>query len=279
MKICDDTYPLDTMLPLHVNTVWMRCYNRAEEHFHWHSFYEISCVLDGQATCVVNGNPYSLQKGDLAIFNRDEIHGWQMMNGDIQLLVVTFLPSLLSQDNTPDNLQVFHTDQPGFRNILFRTEPMVSEITACLHSIRFEWENDQTGRSLMIRAEMLRLLIMLERSFLAPQPDRKQMKYQRDLEKIRQALVLIDEHYMEHLTLEQVANSVYLSKNYFSTLFHRIIKERFQDYLIARRLSAARQLLMNTNLSVAEIASACGFQNTSNFYKQYAKYYGERPRG
>lgn len=279
MRVCNDTYQLDPALPIHVNTVWMSRYNQAQEHFHWHSFYEISCVLDGQAACVVNGNSYPLQKGDLAIFNRDEIHGWQMLEGDIQLLVITFLPALLWENDALDSLQVFHAEQSEFRNILSRKEPMVPEITACLQAIRCEWEGHQAGRSLMIRAEMLRLLVMLERSFLAPKPDRKQMKYQRDLEKIRQALVFIDEHYMEHLTLEQVAGSVYLSKNYFSTLFHRVVKERFQDYLIARRLSAARQLLMNTNRSVAEIALDCGFQNTSNFYKQYAKYYGERPRG
>ncbi len=277
MNIFDDTYLLDPCFPIHVNTVWMGKYNQAQEHFHWHSFYEISCVLDGQASCIVNGSCYYLQRGDIAIFNCNEIHGWQMPKGDIRLLVVTFLPSLLPEETMRDILQVFQREHLGFRNVLSGNEGMVPEISACLNRIQWEWDNEAAARSLMIRAEMLRLLVMLERSFLAPKPDKRQLRYQKDMEKIRQALVFVDEHYMERITLEQVAGTVYLSRSYFSTLFHKAVNERFRDYLLSKRLDAARRLLQETDQSVLEIALASGFDNMSNFYRQYHKRYGERP--
>ena len=43
MRAVDDTYPLDPALPMHMNRIWMGRHHHAREHFHWHSFYEISC--------------------------------------------------------------------------------------------------------------------------------------------------------------------------------------------------------------------------------------------
>lgn len=281
MNAQNDTYPLDQTFPIHVNQVWMKGYHQAQEHFHWHSFYEISYVMEGGGVCVVNGKSHPVQQGDLAIFNRDEIHGWRMPEDDIRLLVVAFLPSVLTglENGGPDSLQAFRGEGAQFRNVLCRGEPMVEEIAAGLWAVWREWEGREQGRTLMIRAELLRVLVMLERSFLAPKLGREQQQYQRDLRKIRSALLYLDAHYKEKITLEQVAGAAYLNKTYFSTLFHKVMKQRFREYLLAKRLATARQLLEEKDMSVLQAATECGFESMSNFYRQYRRYYGERPRG
>ena len=46
-----------------------------------------------------------------------------------------------------------------------------------------------------------------------------------------------------------------------------------------RRIRRAQRLLETTSKSIYEVAIECGFPNSSNFYRLYRKYTGERPRG
>ena len=278
MEIHNDTYQLDDIFPLHINTVWMSQYNRANEYYHWHNFYEISLVLSGQAQCVVNGQSYHVQEDDIAIFNCNEIHGWKMESGDIQLLVITFLPSLWSDESIRMLIDALQGKGCGFRNVLTHNENLVHNITVALTDILEEWKQKQPDYQLMIKAEMLKLLVLLVRGFQKPNPSKQQIKHLRDFKKIEKVLYYLDSHYIEPVTLESMANLAFLSKNYFSTMFHRVTNQSFMEYVITKRLALAKRLLEETDQNVADIALDCGFCNISNFYKQYNRFYQEKPR-
>ena len=66
--------------------------------------------------------------------------------------------------------------------------------------------------------------------------------------------------------------------DYFSYFFKKVTNEKFQDYFAKMRIKKAKELLKNTNLGVVDIASQCGFNNMSNFYRLFQKYNGTRPR-
>lgn len=269
---------MDENFPLHVNTVWMSRYNQATEYYHRHDFYEISCVLSGQAECFVNGASFFVGKGDVVIFNCNEIHGWKMEKKDIQLLVVAFSQKLWADSSADQLIKRFQEDNWGFRNVLFSGDVLVDEIFDSICYIKKEWTEMPQDYQLMIKAQMLKLLVILTRSFQMPKPSLQQAKYLRDMKKIEKALEYIEEHYTEQICLEQMAKFSFLSKNYFSSLFHRLTGQKFMDYIISKRLSLAKKLLQQDDAKVVDIALACGFGNLSNFYKQYRRFYRETPR-
>jgi len=87
----------------------------------------------------------------------------------------------------------------------------------------------------------------------------------------------IDLHYMENLYLDHMADIVGTSPKYFSNYFKRTFGVNFVDYLNKVRLSHARELLRDTNLSIAEIGEKTGYLNSSTFTTTFKKYYGISP--
>ena len=82
----------------------------------------------------------------------------------------------------------------------------------------------------------------------------------------------------EKITLEEVASSVYMSSNYFSSYFRKVTNISFSDYVTRMRINHARELLRETDKNVTEIAMECGFNNISNFYRLYKKHVGKPPK-
>jgi two-component system response regulator YesN len=94
---------------------------------------------------------------------------------------------------------------------------------------------------------------------------------------VAQAIEYIRSHYTETITLQQVADHVHVSKNYFSILFKQTTGQNFIDYLINLRIERAKELLMTTELKVYEVAEQSGFNDTKYFSKLFKKVTGVSP--
>lgn len=94
---------------------------------------------------------------------------------------------------------------------------------------------------------------------------------------IRKALRYIGENYTQKLTLQHVASEVNISPNHFSALFHKTVGVSFRDYLSQLRVEESKRLLLYSEYSLAEIASAMGFPDQSNFTKVFKRITGMSP--
>ena len=96
------------------------------------------------------------------------------------------------------------------------------------------------------------------------------------MKRLEQAFNYIDDHYCEKITLEEVAASVYMSSNYFSSYFRKFTNISFSDYVTRMRINHARSFSGNRWENVTEIAMECGFNNISNFYRLIKNTWGNR---
>lgn len=94
---------------------------------------------------------------------------------------------------------------------------------------------------------------------------------------IDRALQYMHQHYNENLSLAEVAQEVFLSPEYFSRLFKEEVGENFSVYLMLYRLKRAKELLIQTELRVSEIAHRVGYGTPGYFSKIYKKYMGVSP--
>lgn len=94
---------------------------------------------------------------------------------------------------------------------------------------------------------------------------------------IRLAKQYVTQHYREQITLEEVCELVGFSSSYFSVLFKKETGEGFVKYLTRVRMEEAKTLLRETNLSVAEICEAVGYNDRKHFTQTFHKMSGLNP--
>ena len=88
---------------------------------------------------------------------------------------------------------------------------------------------------------------------------------------IKRAKEYIHEHQAEKLSLGQVAKAVNMSAFYFCKMFKKVTGINFTDYLSRVRIEKAKNLLLNPNLRVSEIAFEVGFQSLTHFNRVFKK--------
>ena len=95
-----------------------------------------------------------------------------------------------------------------------------------------------------------------------------------NIEKIKRYL---DEHYMDEITLDELAEMAYLSKYHFTRTFTSYAGASPYQYLISLRLNHARHLLLLTNAPIEEISFRTGFKNSKNFIRAFKQATGTTP--
>ena len=94
---------------------------------------------------------------------------------------------------------------------------------------------------------------------------------------ITKAKQFILEHHTEDLSLGQVAAAVHTSIFYFCKLFRKVTGTTFTEFVSRTRIERAKNLMLNPNLRVSEIAYEVGFQSLTHFNRVFKKLLGEAP--
>jgi transcriptional regulator GlxA family with amidase domain len=87
----------------------------------------------------------------------------------------------------------------------------------------------------------------------------------------------VDRHYAEAITVEQLATLAALSTYHFIRAFRARCGQTPHQYLRARRIERAKELLITTPLPVTEVCDAVGFQSLGSFSSLFRRLTGETP--
>lgn len=85
-------------------------------------------------------------------------------------------------------------------------------------------------------------------------------------------------HYMDEITLNEIAEILNLSRSYLSTLFKKEVGISFTQYLIHFRLNRAIEILKLENLPLNSVAEMVGYPDYTQFSKIFKKYKGVSPK-
>lgn len=94
---------------------------------------------------------------------------------------------------------------------------------------------------------------------------------------IARAKQFIHDHQAEELSLSMVAKAVNTSSFYFCKMFKKVTGLNFTDYVSRVRIEKAKNLLLNPNLRISEIAFEVGFQSLTHFNRVFKKITGQSP--
>lgn len=96
--------------------------------------------------------------------------------------------------------------------------------------------------------------------------------------KLHQAIAYINDHLAENLSLRTIAQQIGISQFYFCRLFKQATGITPYQYLLQQRIERAKQLLLQRQLSIAEVALEVGFSNQSHFTRLFKQMMGITPK-
>jgi two-component system response regulator YesN len=98
--------------------------------------------------------------------------------------------------------------------------------------------------------------------------------YNKSVEAIIQYIM---DHYTEEITIDYLASHVYLTPNYLSNLFKKETSKTIIQFITEYRIGKSKNLLVNSNLNLSEIARAVGYSDPRYFSKLFQKLAGTKP--
>ncbi len=231
---------------------------------HFHEYYVIGLVEAGERTLSCKNQEYAIKKGDILLFNPGDSHACvQSDDGtlDYRGLNITKEVMLDLVEEVTGQREL-----PGFSQNVIRDE----EAACYLRSLH---EQIMSGSSEFSKEEDLLLLLSL-----------LIQRYGQPFEGcipecgagIEQACAFMEEHYAEHIDLEQICRRAGSSKSTLLRAFTRSKGVTPYRYLENIRISRAKRLL-EQGASPLEAALQTGFSDQSHFTNYFSRFIGLSP--
>lgn len=253
-------------------------YNTQDTCFssHWHTALEIIMPLENGYTAYVQQEKYELVPGDIFVIPAGTIHSLIAPKGGARFIYIfeldlfsklpgfNYILSLMSQP-----IHICHDDNPEFYE---------AEASLMMQLAAHYWGNSIT-KEMNIYACLSSFFAKIgEHTINAIPPIASTSAKTGPLvSRLSTVLDYIDTHYSENITLEEAAGIANFSKFYFTRLFKQYTNQTFYDYLSAKRIRAAEQMLIVPNLPITEISLKSGFSSLSSFNRTFKRLKGCSP--
>lgn len=243
---------------------------------HYHEFYKLLVLLEGNGSYIIEGHRYSLRAGDVILIGQLVPHKPEFEAGILYDRYTFFISqALLERYSTEDcalNGLFTSSAAPVFRP---RQEAR-ERILRLVRAVEAEISSDAYGSAPMARARLVRLLAELGRSNEERRGTAVKATRSRD-GKILPILRYLDAHVCEQIAVPELAERFYMSQFHMMRRFKDEVGTSVHEYLSERRLLLARRLLQEGH-SATDACYASGFRSYSSFARAYKKHFGISPK-
>ena len=251
--------------------------DRDEAYYHSHDHPELAFVLSGAGRYRIEDEIYPVQEGDLLIFNPGVRHQ-ALHSPEAELPATEFFVGLTDirlQGLPPNFLPV-----PEGEYMIHTTGELRQKLFRICASMEAEQSVCRQGKYFMLKSYMIQMVLLLIREQCEPIEKTMGCAFESVNKKyvVEQILTYFEEHYSEKLSLDQIAENMYLSPFYISKIFKTETGDTPIRHLINIRLEKAKELLeAGYEGSIQEVAASVGYDDAYHFSKLFKKYYGITP--
>lgn len=244
---------------------------------HYHDCYELYYLYSGERYYFIQDKTYHVTGGSFVLISPNEIHRTGNLGSfGYDRMLIHFSTELLEE-----YLAVDPTVHP-YENLeqeihLITLEPQEQHfVEALLHTMEQEYLANHQKENGYIKLTLLQLLLFLNRCKPARQ-DAALTEINNTQKLMFEILGYINNHYFEPLTLKTMSEKYFLSTCYFSRTFKEATGFHFVEYLNNVRVKEAKKLLLDSGLTVNEIATATGFHSNTHFGRVFKQIAGCSP--
>ncbi|MCP1103579.1 AraC-like DNA-binding protein [Aequitasia blattaphilus] len=245
--------------------------NKYTRLFHSHeNELELYYVYSGFGYYMVNNQPYAICKGDMVICNAKVLHGD----------APTFKNSLKSYccaltnvkiKGLPDNWLIDIDDYPIIPCGTLADK--VGSIMELIYMLSLDFDNLYEVSTSMANS----ILLLIYQLLLSRDRHVKRTPSSKTDAVVEKIKTFLDSHYEANLTLESISETLNMNPSFVSHSFKAKTGISPIQYMLFRRFGEAQSLLMNTELSMAEISDLLGFSTPAHFSSMFRKHVGISP--
>ena len=248
---------------------------------HWHEELEWIWAETGVLSMTVHGKPCTLQAGEFCFINSGELHEIRSEGASLHHAIVFqagMLDFALYDSCQHQFIRPVTSGQLTFPTRPDRLAPDTArQILACLRDIVQCYHDKSPSAPLHIKIRILQVLELPYRDTALTEPTASP-RAAATLNKLKTVLRYMRANYAQPLTLQQLADLVYLSPAYFCHAFHHATGTSPIAFLNGYRIEQAARMLAETDESISRIAEAVGFDNFSYFIRKFREYKRISPR-
>lgn len=229
---------------------------------HWHSYFEIEIVTAGRGKYVVNDVVYDISEKNVFFLTPTDFH-YLDIDGEATMINVSFDEEGIGERELMELL--FNKLEKAYR---FENGDY-DRLVASVELLRYECGIDGDCRD--------RLLQYVIKSILRKNSYTAEGVREEGARGIKKAIIYMELHFKERITLSDLAEEAGYHPTYFSELFKKTTGETYIETLNKLRVGCARSMLAN-GFSVSDSCFLSGFGSISGFSAAFRKFSGMSPR-
>jgi len=223
---------------------------------HSHNFCEIMYITRGKGVIAIENEQYTVKMGDIIVYNSGVFHEEKSHDKEFSILFFAV-----------DNLQI-----PGFLEgciVPVGASPVIEagSYDDMLKAFLSVMVDELTQKKAHYKAISTSIATMF--CYYILRLYGVKIENPRHTEICNEAMKYINENYQSDISLDTIASSVHLSKYHFLRIFKETLGISPMKRLLHVRLSAAKDLLGRTDLSIKDIAMAVGYENALTFSRVF----------
>lgn len=234
-----------------------------EVYLHWHDCIELIYCETGEGWVISGTNRIPIQKGDTVIINSGNIHD-VFTESECGVYYLDLENALYAPFGLKPHLY------------LFREKTQDIRIEKSMRRIIEEMESKGIYYKQAVHMEIISVVIHMMREHLIHE-SREGLDDKQQAAAVKQTLSYLREHFLEHITIDELCNKIGYSKFYLCHSFKKSTGITIIQYVNFLRCQHARSLLLDGSHKVYESAAMSGFKNDSYFTRTYKAVFGKCP--
>lgn len=230
-------------------------------------------VISGGLDVLVDGERHLLKADDIIIINSSQVN---VLSGKPSALVLSlWIPNEYLESECPDLLHLKINCNSS--DLTLTDKKKYYELKRFFIMMKITESEKKFGYQLQMNILLLRFLQILLLQFTDKHAALIENTPQNKNDALIDILKYLETSYSQNISVQDMANRLYMSPNYFSKYFKRHTGVSFHEYLKKIRLEHAVQELLFTNIPISTIALKNGFPNFQSFSSSFKKIYGLTP--
>lgn len=252
--------------------------NESDVAPHWHQSIELSFTMRGQiAHFIINGVDHHTHPGEILVINSQVVHSVRSSTSSCSDLMLTMLfPYSLVLQVFPE-MDQYMIDLKPLAELSVEQIAQYHHLQALLSRItETKLANDSEFQNLELTILSYQVLEILLKYFLRTRDNNSQLSSNLLITgHLRRALDFIQDHYQEPFSLQDIADSCHLARQYLQRIFRQNMGITLGKYIRNYRAQRAYQELCGTSHTLTAVAMNNGFSGVRSLNRAMIANYGQ----